>query len=648
MNYTESASCPAPADASESQKPSTVPPSVAEPRRTRTWLAASIASASAALQACGGGGEDSPSSSSAGVSSASSTGTSATNSSVSVSGQAVIAATDAAGGTAGPLGQSRTYVNPGNDFDAVRFLLQAQFSASESEIASVRTLGYAGWLAMQFNTPPGLTAWDWLEQKGYSSTDVGAYYSTYPADMAIWWQLVNSPDTLRKRVALALSEIFVVSTTGISVVWPGQTMAAWWDMLSSNAFGNFRKLLEDVTLHPAMGNYLSMRGSLKENAAGRHPDENYAREVMQLMTIGLVKLNLDGTVDMSTGAAVDTYTQSDVSNLARVFSGYNVDMTGNVTLNVPGIYPIPSPTHTRLPMVLNASYHSTLDVNFLGNFISGRTEGNAQRKMVLDILFNHANVAPFISKQLIQRLVTSNPTPGYVARIAAVFQDNGKGVRGDIGAVVAAILLDQEARSPDGLSSPTFGKVREPMLRFVQWARSFKLTSTAGTWKLSDFSNPSQLGQSPLRAGSVFNFFRPGYVPPLTAIASNGLVAPEFQILNETSVSAYINFMQTTIRYGIYVRQPAVPQMPSSGASAYDMTADYSAELALVTDAAALMGRLNLILAGGQISATSIANMVAALNATPITATSTAESKLDRIAAAVLMTMASPEYLVQK
>jgi uncharacterized protein (DUF1800 family) len=234
---------------------------------------------------------------------------------------------------------------------------------------------------------------------------------------------------------------------------------------------------------------------------------------------------------------------------------------------------------------------------------------------------------------MIQRLVTSNPSPAYVARVAAVFDNNGFGVRGALAHVFAAIVLDDEARGPAGLTHPEFGKLREPMVRMVQWARSFGVTSATGAWKIGDLSNPgSQLGQSPLRSPSVFNFFRPGYVPPSTALTA-GRVAPEFQLVTESSVGGYLNYMQNVINTGI---------------NSSDIKASYTAELKLVTDAAALVRHLNTVLCAGQLSGASQTLIATALNTPAVTSASSATLKRNRICAAVLLVMASAEYLIQK
>jgi uncharacterized protein (DUF1800 family) len=407
-----------------------------------------------------------------------------------------------------------------------------------------------------------------------------------------------------------------------------------------------------VTLNPAMGYYLNTKGNLKENpSTGRQPDENYAREVMQLFTIGLVQLNLDGTEKKDAlGQKIESYTQSDVTNLARVFTGYDLDMSQNVnTYDAVLNRTIPNTTAARLPMTLTASRHSTLAATFLGVTVPASTPGATALQTGLDTLFNHPNVGPFFGKQMIQRLVTSNPSPAYVGRVAAAFNNNGAGVRGDLKAVWSAILLDDEARSPAGPTQTTFGRLREPMLRLVQWGRTFGIGSALGSWKIGDLSNPAtQLGQSPLRSPSVFNFFRPGYVPPSTALVARQAVAPEFQIVNESSVGGYLNYMQGVIRNGVYVNAPDQPNSGSNASNGYDITAAYTAELALVTDAAALVRRLGLLLCAGQLSDSTQTLIVTALNATPVTAASTDTLKRNRVAAAVLMVMASAEYLVQK
>ena len=505
--------------------------------------------------------------------------------------------------------------------EAARFLQQAQFSASDADIAAVQGKGYAAWLDEQMSARSYTSGWDWLVSQGYRQ--YGIRFNQHYADHMIWNQLIAAPDAVRKRVALAWSEIFVVSTSTIEGHWPSFAMAAYWDLLNQHAFGNYRQLLEAITLNPAMGAYLNTRGNKKADGSGRVPDENYAREVMQLFSIGLYDLNADGT--LRGGAPRETYGPSDVSNLARIFTGYN--------LNSPNRQHETDPQPFRVPMVLNASDHSPEPASFLGQTV-GSGDGASRLRLALDILFNHPNVGPFIGRQLIQRLVTSDPSPAYVGRVAAAFNNNGAGQRGDLRAVTRAVLLDPEARQDPSLKGTTWGKLREPMIRFVQWARTFGATSADGKWILWDMSDAStQLGQSPLRSPSVFNFFRPGYVPPGTELARRGQTAPEFQLTNENSVAGYINFMHGVIAwgYGAAASRISVP--------------DYTREMALVNDPAALVDRLNLLLAGGQLSAatlTTIRNAITTINP------GSDWGRKTRVWSAIVLVMACPEYLVQK
>jgi uncharacterized protein (DUF1800 family) len=540
---------------------------------------------------------------------------------------------------------------PVSDAQAARFLQHAGFSSTLAEIAALKTQTYVQYLQAQFAMPLGQTGWAWLEQRGYGVNDVNHYaLNAYPADFMIWNQLFTGNDTLRKRCALALSECFVVSLQGTEIAWRSHAMAAYWDVLAAGSFGNFRTLLEDITLNAAMGNYLNTKGNLKEDLAkGRLPDENYAREVMQLFTLGVYVLNPDGTEKLdASGNRIETYGAADVAGLAKVFTGYDFDTSDGVRITLVGqTNTVSSRDFARKRMVLNPAKHSLSTATFLGATVPAGTVGEAALKIALDTLFNHPNVAPFFAKQMIQRLVTSNPSPAYVARVAAKFVNNGAGVRGDLKAVWTAILTDDDALGATALTSNSFGKLREPILRLVQWGRTFWLQSVAQSWKIFDLSNSANaLGQSPLRAPSVFNFFRPGYVPPSSALSKTKTPAPEFQLVSETSVSGYLNYMQAVIRKGFSSPEPTVPQAAFTNYQ-YDITASYAAELALVNDAAALVARLNLVLCAGRLSTTQVL-MVNALNATPITSTSTAAQKLDRIAAAVLMVMGCTEYLVQK
>ncbi|MGJ7615406.1 MULTISPECIES: DUF1800 domain-containing protein [unclassified Variovorax] len=576
---------------------------------SRPLRATALFSIAAALAACGGGGGG---------------GGGAGGAFFPVAGNGGVA--DQAAVDTGPY----HYPQAKTDEEAARFLLQAQLSASEKEIADVRAKGYLPWLAEQFGAPRQPTAWEWVNAKAYDTVD---------ADAMVWRQLMTSADPVRKRMALALSEIFVVSSTDIGSSWATAMMAQYWDTLVNGVTGNFRQLLEDVTLNPAMGFYLNTRGNRKEDASGRQPDENYAREVMQLMSIGLYQLEADGSRKTGAdGQPIETYVQSDVSNLARVFTGYNLDIRAAernaVRPNPASSSTIESNAWTTRPMAFTAGDHSMLEARFLGTTVPAGTAGPAALKIALDALFNHPNVGPFIGRQLIQRLVTSNPSPAYMKRVSDAFANNGSGVRGDMKTVFAAVLLDDEARGPAGLSQADFGRLREPMLRLVQWGRTFGVSSARDAWKIGNTSDPSQsLGQSPLRSPSVFNFFRPGYVPPATAIAAGNLVAPEFQLVNETSVGGYLNFLQSVL---------------PNGFDAGDVAAGYAAEKALAGDPAALVRRLNLLLAANQLSPASVALIADALSKAPLANPTNDAGRLLLVCAGVLLAMGSPEYLVQK
>ncbi|MFZ5579022.1 MAG: DUF1800 domain-containing protein [Pseudomonadota bacterium] len=510
--------------------------------------------------------------------------------------------------------------SPPTTTQAARFLQQAAFSSSEADAANVQALGYAAWLEREFAKPISQSNWEWLYAHGYA--DLSFINSSAGASNVIWQRLITADDVLRQRVTLALSEIFVVGFQGVtSIPYRPFVMAAWWDLLCEHAFGNYRTLLEAVTLSAAMGRYLNTSGNQKEDPArGRQPDENYAREVLQLFSIGLYELNPDGTTKLGdNGQPIETYTQDTVTQLARVFTGWSI----------PAPKPVTDPSFARLPMTLNAAQHSTLEARFLGATVPAGTDGRTALGIALDTIFKHPNVGPFIGRQMIQRLVTSNPSPAYVARVAAAFDDNGQGIRGDLRALVRAVLLDEEARSDAWSANPGFGKLREPMLRFLQWARTFRASSTDGAWGISDLSDPgSRLGQQPLNSPSVFNFFRPGYVPPNTGIAAQGLVAPEFQLVHETSVAGYMNFMQTVV---------------ASGTG--KVVADYSPELAIADDAQALVQRMNLLLCAGAMSTATQSTLRDAL---ATISTSTETGRKNRVHAAVFMTLCCPDYLIQK
>lgn len=520
-----------------------------------------------------------------------------------------------------PAGTAARAAPPISDADAARFLAQASMGASRELINQVKAGGYAAWLDGQFAMAGSGTRWDWLVAKGFNAA--ANKNSQAGFDAAAWRKLIAAPDTLRQRVTLALSEILVVAIDGlVGAGWRSFSAAAYLDLLEANAFGNYRTLLGAVSTSAPMGQFLTFRGNAKAKpATGSHPDENYARELMQLFTIGLVRLNTDGTPALVNGAPSYTYTQDDVSGLARVFTGWDFDMAGGDSS---------TPDFLRRPMKQVPARHETGASNFLGGSVPAGQSGADALRLALDIIFAHANVAPFISRQLIQRLVTSNPSPQYVARISAVFNNDGHNVKGNLKAVIRALLLDPEARAPaSSASQNSAGKLREPILRMVAWARACGVASASDAWAVGNTSDPStRLGQSPLRSPSVFNFFRPGYVPPGSGIAAAGLVAPEFQIANESSVVGYVNFMQRLVGSGIG-----------------DVVPNYTPWLSLADNGAALLAEINTVLAAGQLGAATQTLILNAINGMP---TGTDARRLNRIRATLVLVLAAPEFIVLK
>ncbi len=509
--------------------------------------------------------------------------------------------------------------------EASRFLAQASLGASRAQIGSVQALGYSGWIDAQFALPASTTRWDFLVAAGL--TDVANKNSEAGFDSAAWAKLLGAPDTLRQRITLAYSEIFVAAIDGlVGGGWRQFSAATYLDLLETNAFGNHRTLLQQISLSAPMGQFLTFRGSAKGNTTtGALPDENYARELMQLFTLGLVQLNLDGTPTLTNGSTTYTYGLADVTGLARVFTGWDFDLGGQ-----PAATATATPDFIRKPMVQVGNRYETGAKTFLGTTIAAGVDAPTALTQALDAIFAHVNVAPFFSRQLIQRLVTSNPGAAYVARVASVFNNNGSGVKGDLKAVIKAVLLDDEARSATAAAASGFGKLREPIVRFTGWARAYGAASASNAWAIGDTSNPgSRLAQSPLRSPSVFNFFRPGYVPPNTGFDATAMVAPEFQIANESSVVGYLNFLQRAV----------------SGQGVGDVLADYTALLAIADDAGALFAEINLVLASGRLSATTLAPLVTAVASI---ASGTDATRKNRIYAALVMVLAAPEFLVQK
>ena len=541
---------------------------------------------------------------------------------------------------------------------ASRFLGQAAWGGNPTDIDQVIGWGQEAWLDQQMAMPIEQTFVDWLVDRGYGIQPIKKPDGTLtnanagePGMMpGLWRRLMSHPDLVRQRVALALSEFFVCSADKLITGMGYKQFAVgyYWDILEEHAFGNFRDLLEAVTLSPMMGIYLNTKGNTKATP-GRVPDQNYAREVMQLFTIGLHELNPDGTEKKDAhGNPIETYTNEDIEGLSKVFTGWNINL--NRDFEVLDEFWQNCRFLSR-PMSLNNGLHSPEAKTFLKKTIPAGTSGENSLNTALNTLCEHANAGPFFAKQMIQRLVTSNPSPAYVARVATKFANNGRGVRGDLKAVFKAILLDPEARKLDaGGTHSSFGKLREPMVRFIQWARTFSAVSAKDPaiapnedvynkeWVISNriIHTESELGQAPLYAPSVFNFFRPGYTPPNSNIAHQSMLAPEFQILTEPAIVGYVNFMHKTVNNGDSLG-------PASKSVGY-LKADYSRYQAMASNPTELLKTLTLYLAPHAFSAAQINTMAQMLASIP----NDEVGLKKRVYTAVLLIMCVPDYLIQR
>ncbi|MFO1406541.1 MAG: DUF1800 domain-containing protein [Steroidobacteraceae bacterium] len=536
------------------------------------------------------------------------------------------------GGGSGPTPNPPPPITRG---EAYRFLNQATFGATEAEANRLIALGdsetgYARWIDEQIAQPVSLELPTLQQELAAAPDPIQALPRLHASRQEQWYRYaITGPDQLRQRVAFALSEIMVVSQQSAADNMP-LGLADYYDTLARDAFGDFRELMEHVSLHPAMGIYLNMLGNRKPNEAlNIRPDENYARELMQLFSIGLVQLNADGTPKLDgSGQPIPTYDQSVVEGFANVYTGWNYAGFGSFAAARRTL------SNDYVPMQPYEEEHSPLGKKLLSYPGATTTQlppgGTARQDLeaALDNIYNHPNVGPFISKQLIQRLVTSNPSPQYVARVASVFNRDAQGRRGNLGAVVKAILLDPEARNaPTG---DTFGKVKEPLLRLTALWRAYGAKASTGKYAIGNLS--VVFGQSALQSPSVFNFFSPFYAPP-GEIADRGLVAPEMQIATE-----YLNTSTTNIFFGvIYGWNSTVAGLPPEA-----VVMDFSEEVALAADSARLVDRIRDKLLGGRISATLETEARAGVDRIP------AAFPGYRVSEALYLIATSPEFVVQR
>ncbi len=530
-------------------------------------------------------------------------------------------------GSGGPRPASPAEADRASAADAARFVTQSSFGIqSAAQIEQARVKGFELWLWEQFNTGTYLHT-SYLEQQRYRNKPDQKGNYRVDEEMsyeAIWQQWLYGQDQLRARMAFALGQIMVISNVAPDI--RPHAMSSYMDLLNRNAFGNYCQLLREVTLHPAMGYYLNMINSEKDDPkTGAHPNENYAREVLQLFSIGLVKLNIDGSVQLDAQSkTIPTYDEAVVQGFAKAFTGWtypNATAWNKADEN--------SPAAWMSAMKPFASRHSQgAKQIFDGAQIPDAQTIEQDMDAAMTAICTHPNMAPFISRQLIQRLVTSNPSKTYLSDVAKVFNNNGQGVKGDLRAVVSAILLHPEARS--ATPPANFGKQREPVIRFANFLRALDAKSPSGRNAIHYLESADNgLGQSPLLSPSVFNFFSPNF-RPAGKIAQAGLVAPEFQITTETTVVGGLNFFSNLFRNKGY------------GNGDTKLALNVSQLEAVAGNTEALIGQLNALFYNYQMSTKMQTRMRKMLNGFDNT------DKTGRVRAALTLTSLSPEFVVQK
>lgn len=513
--------------------------------------------------------------------------------------------------------------------DAARFLSRATFGVPYDQLDALVRQGFAAWLTESFARP--ISRHQQTVDDLYARRDRGDF-DTFSADVDVeflfrrlaWWHTsVTGSDALRQRVAFALSEIFVVSDrVDILIVYP-YALANYYDTLLEHAFGNYRDLLRAVTLHPAMGVYLSHLNNRRADPDNNiFPDENYARECMQLFSIGLFELNDDGSQRLDgNGDAIPTYDNDDIREFAKIFTGLSYAGPG---ARFPGTQP-----YFRAPMQMFDQFHEPgAKVLLRGEQVAAGQTGMQDIDAAIDNLFNHPNVGPFIGRQLIQRLVTSNPSPAYVRRVAQAFNGNANGVRGDMQAVLRAVLLDPEAQAT---SDPDrdFGKLREPVERYVAMLRQFNVSSADGFVAIAGYLVQELGRQHPLSAPSVFNFFSPDHAPAGEIAAAN-LVAPEFEITDSGTIIALSNLIDLAVSANV-ISDLDGPFAP--------LELDLSGYLALADNPEELVDRLDTLLTYGTLSDDSRDTILSALRELPDAGT--------RVLTAVYLFLISPDYAVR-
>lgn len=510
-----------------------------------------------------------------------------------------------------------------------RFLTQATFGANMEEIERYTGTNASAWFRTEIEKPvtlvrPKLADFHANRQSSADGSLIGFVGDQNFSDILV------ADDQLRQRMTYALSQMFVVNSVTLDRAYD---IAEFEDALSTNALGNFRDLLEAVTYTHGMGSYLTYIDNQKADPSiNRFPDENYAREILQLFTIGTVELNQNGTPKLQNGEEQETYDNADITGLAKVFTGLRRDDNAD-TLRI------------------FEDWHSLDQKDFLGASIPAGTTTAASIDQALDIIFEHPNVAPFVSRQLIQRFTSSNPSANYTERVANTFDrgyytlpDNsvvGQGRRGDLAATLAAILFDIEARDPSFAPVNQDGKIREPILRLAQWVRAFdapadRIAVREDNLAPAALNNTAWLSQTLYGSPSVFNYYRPGYQAPGTLTGEAGLTAPELQITTASSVAGYFNTMSRYARI----------DYPDADLAAGYLVPDYTDELALANQPTALVERLDILLAHGSLPDVRKAKIIQLLETLPIRSSSDQSDRQTIVELAIMLIVTSPEYIV--
>lgn len=534
-----------------------------------------------------------------------------------------------------------------DDLDASRFLYQATLGSSYEDIKALSGSSFEQWIDHQISLPPASMLdetreildelIDWHYMTGGDSIDAPSYANWVTFQYAWWNQHMLGQDKLRQRVALALSEFLVISIES-DLQGFGEGLASYYDLLKTAAFGNYKDILTNVSLHPTMGFYLSHLNNPKtDTAENTRPDENYAREIMQLFSIGLLELNEDGSIKKdSLGHGIATYNQRDIKELARVFTGLGISkVVPNMYIDTAffgmGIYL----ADMTAPMRMYSRWHEAGEKVLFGKYTipDGQT-GMEDINDAIDILFNHPNVGPFIGKLLIQRLVKSNPSPSYIARITKVFNNDGHGVRGNMAAVVKAILLDPEARDCEWFMDEHNGQLREPLLRYSHFTKAIEVEQYYGRFWNTGYEFWSGTGHLPLAAPSVFNFFSPFYKPK-GALDQLGLSGPEFQIHNSRTSIGYINQVNNWAVHN-YVMNSWENDDPYAILNINELKD-------LAQDPEVLVNRLDMLLTHGNLS-----DRTRNIVKQAISSFKFSDYREDRVRMAIYLIMISPDYNIFK